>query len=156
MRYHKAEAAVKSTLPSFDELWDRRIGIDPRKPPRKRHFILCLFQGASIVYFGTTTTPENRVAQLEKGSARDFDSYTLLETGAEVIDDLLLELILTHTPKYNDRLPRNWKLISKGALKERGVGGHAVNRAIRLGEVNPVYYNGITYIPRREAEAALF
>ena len=139
-----------ATLPSLQELLDKRTRLDPRKPPRKRHYLFCLFDGPEVVLIGTTVTPDARIVELEKGP-RKFDAYTLLELDPDQIDDLLLELILTHKPRYNDRLPRNWKLVGKYKLKEQGINGHRINKAVRQKKLNPIHYNGLTYFLKSEA-----
>ena len=142
---------MTTLLPSLADLREARVRVNPRQPPRKKHYLLVLWQGEEIVFVGTTTTPENRMVELERGSAKEFDGYTLREVWAQDVDSLLLDLILTHKPRYNDRLPRNWKLVSKGALKvNRGISGHAVNKAVRQGQLKPIYYNGITYFLKSE------
>lgn len=142
------------TLPSLSDLLEKRVKINPRNPTRKKHYLLCLFDGDELVFVGTTTTPEHRLSELEKSTSRTFNGYSLVETEPELIDDLLLELVLTHKPRYNDRLPRNWKLVSKDSLKlNRGISKLDTNRAIRQGKLKPIYYNGITYLLKHEVSA---
>ena len=126
---------LKSELLEKDFILNNRKKID-----EKICCIYFLIKNSEIVYIGQST---NGISRIQQHTDKDFDSYFILETSKEHLNDLESHYIVKFNPVYNKRvsyIPTG--LINKYKIfKEFKINGSVFKIIESFYGLNPIYEN---------------
>lgn len=107
--------------------------------------IYYLINAEEIVYVGKSLNVYARIgAHLAEGS-KVFDSFSYQLVPAEKLDEVEIQEILWHKPRYNAHFPKNPRYKRLKELQEMfGVNSWSVKRLIKSKNIKPVIVCGLT------------